>query len=150
MKKREEKVKVLFVCVHNSARSQMAEKFLNELGKEFFEAESAGIEPGQLNPYVVKAMNEIGYDISQNKTKSVFELYKSGKTYNFVITVCDPEAAEKCPIFPGNVKRLHWSFQDPSSFIGSEEEKLQFTRKIRDQIKEKIIEFINEYKKYLE
>lgn len=136
------KIKVLFVCIHNSARSQMAEKFLNELGKEEFSAESAGLEPGVLNPVVVSVMNEIGYDISGNKTKSVFDIFKSGKTYDFVITVCDPEAAERCPIFPGIVKRLHWGFKDPSSFKGTDEEKLVFTRKIRDEIKEKVIEFI--------
>jgi len=87
-------------------------------------------------------MNEIGYDISGNKTKSVFDIFKSGKTYDFVITVCDPEAAERCPIFPGIVKRLHWGFKDPSALSGAKEEKLISTRKIRDEIKEKVIEFI--------
>lgn len=149
IKNRNEKIKVLFVCVHNSARSQMAETFLNHLGKDYFIAESAGLEPGILNPIVVEVMKEIGYDISNNKTKSVFEIFKQGKTFNFVITVCDSQAAEKCPIFPGNVKRLHWNFKDPSTIQGSKEEKLEFTRKIRDEIKEKIIEFINEYKKYI-
>jgi len=139
------KIKVLFVCVHNSARSQMAEKFLNELGKDKFIAESAGLEPGVLNPFAVKAMAEIGYDISQNKTKSVFDFYKIGKTYDYVITVCDPQAAERCPIFPGKVQRLHWGFKDPSSFVGSDEEKLEFTRKIRDEIKEKIMAFIKTF-----
>ena len=128
-----EKIKVLFVCIHNSARSQMAEKFLNELGKNKFIAESAGIEPGNLNPIVIKVMNESGYDISNNKTKSVFDLFKTERTYNFVITVCDPEAAEKCPIFPGKVTRFHWGFKDPSSFQGTDEEKLEFTRKIREK-----------------
>jgi len=136
------KTKVLFVCIHNSARSQMAEKFLNELGKDRFDAESAGIEPGHLNPAVVKVMSEIGHDISDNKTKSVFDIFKTGKTYDFVVTVCDPEAAERCPIFPGIVKRLHWGFKDPSSFEGNEEEKLAFTKTVRDQIKAKIEEFI--------
>ncbi len=139
------KIKVLFVCVHNSARSQMAEKFLNELGKDKFIAESAGLEPGVLNPFAVKAMAEIGYDISQNKTKSVFDFYKIEKTYDYVITVCDPQAAERCPIFPGKVQRLHWGFKDPSSFVGSDEEKLEFTRKIRDEIKEKIMAFIKTF-----
>ncbi|MEM4397992.1 MAG: arsenate reductase ArsC [Candidatus Woesearchaeota archaeon] len=137
-----EKTKVLFVCIHNSARSQMAESFLNELGKDNFIAESAGIEPGKMNQFVVKVMSEIGYDLSKNKTKSVFDLLNQGKTYDYVITVCDPEAAEKCPIFPGKVKRLHWGFKDPSSFVGSDEEKLEFTRKIRDEIKNKIKDFV--------
>ncbi|URA10962.1 arsenate reductase ArsC [Thermospira aquatica] len=136
------KKRVLFVCVHNSARSQMAEAFLNRLGGEFFEAESAGLEPGKLNPYVVEVMKEIGYDISQNQTKSVFSLYKEGRMYDYVITVCDQEAAERCPIFPGRVERLHWSFKDPSSFQGTDEEKLDFTRKVRDEIKAAIEHFI--------
>jgi len=140
----EDKIKVLFVCIHNSARSQMAEKFLNELGGGKFFAESAGIEPGKLNPNVVKVMGEAGYDISKNETKSVFDFYKKGSLYSYVVTVCDPEAAEKCPLFPGPVKRMHWGFQDPSSAQGSDEEKLAFARKVRDQIKAKIEEFISE------
>jgi arsenate reductase (thioredoxin) len=138
------KAKVLFVCIHNSARSQMAEAFLNDLGKEKFIAESAGIEPGNLNPVVVKAMAEAGYDISGNKTKAVLDFFKTGKTYDYVITVCDPEAAERCPIFPGIVKRLHWGFKDPSSFKGREEEKLAFTRTVRDEIKAEVEKFVNE------
>lgn len=137
-----EKIKVLFVCIHNSARSQMAEKFLNELGKERFIAESAGIEPGVLNPTVVKVMKESGFDISKNKTKSVMDILKSGKTFDFVITVCDPQAAEKCPIFPGKVTRLHWEFKDPSSFIGTDDEKFLFTKTVRDEINDKIKQFI--------
>src|SRR3989344_1724156 len=104
------KTKVLFVCVHNSARSQMAEAFLNQLGGEKFEAESAGFEPARINPFVIKAMQEIGIDISNNKVKEVFDLYKQGKIYNYVIAVCDEANAEKCPIFPGSVPRLDWSF----------------------------------------
>lgn len=140
------KIKVLFICIHNSARSQMAEAFLNKLGSDKFIAESAGLEPGKLNPFVVKAMAEIGYDISKNKTKSVYDIYKSGKTYDYVITVCDKDAAERCPIFPGNVKKLHWGFKDPSSFHGTDEEKLIFTKKVRDEIKSKIEEFIAQFK----
>src|SRR6266567_4730617 len=95
---------ILFVCTHNSARSQMAEAFLKQSGKGMFEAESAGIEKGKLNPYVVRAMNEVGIDISRNATKEVFDLFKQGRLYQAVITVCDKKAAEKCPIFPGIVK----------------------------------------------
>jgi arsenate reductase len=112
------------------------------LGEGKFYAESAGLEAGILNPIVVKAMFEIGYDISGNKTKSVFDFLNNGKTYDYVVTVCDSEAAEKCPLFPGKIKRLHWGLKDPSGFRGSEKEKLDFTRKVRDEIKEKIIDFI--------
>ncbi len=133
------KVKVLFVCVHNSARSQMSEAFLNYYYGDKFEADSAGLEPGKLNPFVVEAMKEIGIDISGNKTKSVFDYYKQGKMFKYVITVCDETAAERCPIFSGVAEKLHWGFPDPSSLKGSNEEKLEGTRKIRDQIKEKIL-----------
>jgi arsenate reductase len=138
------KIRVMFICIHNSARSQMAEAFLNNLGKEKFIAESAGLEPGNLNQTVVKVMAEVGYDISGNKTKSVFDIFKSGKTYDYVITVCDPEAAERCPIFPGIVKRLHWGFKDPSSFKGTDAEELEFTRTVRDEIKCEVEKFIQE------
>jgi len=138
------KTKVIFVCIHNSARSQMAEAFLNDLGREKFIAESAGLEPGSLNQTVVKVMAEIGYDISGNKTKSVFDIFRNGKTYDYVVTVCDPEAAERCPIFPGIVKRLHWGFKDPSSFQGSENDKLEFARKVRDEIRIEIEKFVKE------
>jgi arsenate reductase len=137
-----EKIKVLFVCVHNSARSQMAEAFVNDLVGDKYIAESAGIEPGKLNPYVVKVMSEIGIDISSNRTKDVFEFVRAGKHFNFVITVCEREAAEKCPIFPGISKRLEWSFRDPSKMYGTEDEILEQTRKIRDEIKSQVIKWI--------
>ncbi len=132
------KTKVLFVCVHNSARSQMAEAWLNHLFGDKFEAESAGLEPGQLNPHVVKVMQEVGIDISNNETKDVFEMVKAGKLYGHVITVCDEASAERCPIFVGVTQRSHWSFEDPSAFQGSEEEILEKTRKVRDAIKAKL------------
>ena len=138
--------KILFVCIHNSARSQMAEAFLNRYGGEAFIAESAGIEPGILNPNVVKVMQEIGVDISKNGTQGVFDLFKQGKLYQAVITVCDAASAESCPIFPGMVKRLGWSFADPSSFKGTPEEILEATRKVRDEIKDVVIAFIEEAK----
>ncbi len=136
------KIRVLFVCIHNSARSRMAEAFLNKLGDGRFEAESAGIEPGKLNPVVVKAMREVEYDISKNPTNSVFEFFKEGRVYSYVITVCDESSSERCPVFSGALHKLHWSFPDPSSFSGSEEEKLVKTRKVRDDIKVKVGEFI--------
>ena len=99
--------KVLFICSHNSARSQMAEALFNDICREPFEAHSAGLEPGNLNPIVVEAMREIGIDISRNRAKSIFDTYKSGKSFAYVITVCDQSSAERCPIFPGITTRLH-------------------------------------------
>src|SRR5436853_4625987 len=113
------KKKVLFVCIHNSARSQMAEAFLNQICGSEFEAQSAGLEPGKLNPIVVEAMQEIGIDISRNRTKAVSDIRKSGKSFAYVITVCDEASAERCPIFPGVTTRLHWSFPDPSALSGA-------------------------------
>jgi arsenate reductase len=130
------KKNVLFVCIHNSARSQMAEAFLNQICGEEFEAHSAGIKPGRLNPTVVEVMKEAGIDISGNQTKSVAAMLKSSKLFAYVITVCDETSAERCPIFPGVTTRLHWSFPDPSAFQGPE--KLAKTREVRDDIKEKI------------
>ena len=137
--------KVLFVCVHNSARSQMAEAYLNHLGAGQFEAESAGLEPGTLNPRVVQVMKEDGIDISGRQTKSVFDMFKRGGPYSYVVTVCDETNAEKCPIFPGVAKRLHWSFEDPSGLSGTEEEKIRRTRSIRDEIRGKITRWIAEF-----
>jgi arsenate reductase len=127
--------KVLFVCIYNSARSQMAEAWLNVLYGNRFEAKSAGLEPGVLNPLVVKAMDEVGIDISQNQTKSVYDLFKTGELFSWVITVCDESSAERCPIFPGAVKRLHWSFPDPAILTGTLEEKMNAIRKIRSDIR---------------
>ncbi|MBF0384427.1 MAG: arsenate reductase ArsC [Candidatus Omnitrophica bacterium] len=136
------KERVLFVCIHNSARSQMAEAFLKQLAGDKFDVDSAGLEPGKLNPIVVEVMKEVGIDISQNKTKSVLDLLKESKLYSYVITVCDQSQSQKCPIFPGVAKRLHWSFVDPSSFQGSWEEKLTRTRIVREQIRQKIREWL--------
>ena len=136
--------KVLFVCIHNSARSQMAEAFLNKYGEGKYKAESAGLEPGKLNPNVVKVMQEAGIDLSQKGTQSVFDLFRKGNLYNAVITVCDGASAEQCPIFPGRVKRIAWSFEDPSAFKGTEEQVLEHTREIRDEIKFAIQNFIKE------
>ncbi len=136
--------KVLFVCIHNSARSQIAEAYLNLLGKGKFNAESAGLEPGKLNPYVVAVMQESGIDISHHPTTSVFDLFKEGRKYDAVVTVCDAANSERCPIFPGKTKRIAWSFEDPASFTGSKEEIMEKTRKVRDEIKDKITAFIRE------
>ena len=132
------KKKVLFICIHNSARSQMAEAFLNRICGKEFEASSAGIEPGRLNPIVVEVMKEAGIDISGNQTKSVTDMLKSSNLFAYVITVCDEASAEHCPIFPGVTTRLHWGFPDPSGFQGTREEKLAKTREVRNTIKAKI------------
>jgi len=134
--------KVLFLCVHNSARSQMAEAFLKKQAGDRFEVESAGLEPGKLNPSVVRAMAEVGIDISRNPTKDVFELFKAGRVFQVVVSVCSKEAAERCPIFPGLSKKLHWPFADPSSFQGNDEEIMEQVRKVRDQIELAIKDFI--------
>jgi len=136
--------KVLLICVHNSARSQMAEAYLNHFGEGFFQVESAGLEPGVLNPRVVQVLQEDGIDISRNKTKSVFDMFRQGKLYDFVITVCDETSAEKCPVFPGAAQRLHWSFPDPSAVQGTEEAKLEGTREIRDAIKAQVKKWLSE------
>jgi arsenate reductase len=132
------KQKVLFICVHNSARSQMAEAFLKDICGDHFEAQSAGLEPGTLNPLAVEAMREVGIDISHKGTQSVFDVFKSGELFAYVITVCDETSAERCPIFPGVTTRLHWSFPDPAALTGTREERLAGTREIRDQIRERI------------
>lgn len=136
-------VKVLFICVHNSARSQTAEAFLNRLGTGRFHAFSAGLEPGTLNPVVIDVMKEIGIDISGNKTKGVQQFLDSGESFDYVITVCDSTSGERCPFFSGNTKRLYWEFDDPSGFTGTYEEKLHKTRKVRDMIKKKVEDWIN-------
>lgn len=137
---------ILFVCIHNSARSQMAEAFLNHHSDGSLIAESAGLEPGKLNPNAVKVMQEVGIDISHKGTQEVFDLFKKGRLFQAVVTVCDEASAEGCPIFPGVVRRLGWSFADPSSFTGSEEEIFEQTRKVRDDIKEAVLAFIEEAK----
>jgi len=142
-----EKTTVLFVCVHNSARSQMAEAFLKKHGRDDFEVESAGFEPGEINPLVIDVMKEAEIDISQKTTKSVFDLYKKGHLYNYVITVCDAANAQRCPLFPGFSKRLSWSFDDPAEFTGQYEEKLAKTRVVRDQIERQVEDFIRDVAK---
>lgn len=120
----------------------MAEAFLNQLGGERFIAESAGLEPGKLNPIVVEAMREVDIDFSDNATKLVASTIERGTHFDYVITVCDETSAERCPIFPGNGKRLQWPFADPSSFTGTREEKLARTRAVRDEIRRKIENWI--------
>jgi len=139
-----EKKKVLVICVHNSARSQMAEEYIRLYGSERFDVESAGLEPGELNPLVVEALKEEGIDISGKATQDVFDLYKQGRDYYHVITVCSKEAGERCPIFPGPTLRHYWPFPDPSAFEGSHDENLAKVREVRDAIKAKVKAFVED------
>jgi len=136
--------KVLFVCTHNSARSQMAEAYLKKFAGDRFEVESAGLEAGNLNPYVVRALREEGIDISGHPTQDVFALLKKGRFYNFVIAVCSKEAADRCPIFPGRAKRMVWFYPDPSTFTGSDDEIMAQVRQVRDAIRERVHQFAQE------
>ena len=139
------KIKVLFLCIHNSARSQMAEAFLKKSGNSLFEATSAGLEPGKLNPLAVQVMQEEGIDISMNGTKDVFNLHQEGKTFDLVITVCDAKNSERCPVFPGLSKKIAWDFDDPSSFAGTADERLSQTRMVKEKIKQAVSQLVNEY-----
>ncbi len=133
-----DRARVLFLCIHNSARSQIAEAFANARFSDRLIAESAGLEAGTLNPLAVEAMRECGIDISQKQTRNVFDLLALERRFDYVVTVCDESNAERCPIFPGESLRLHWSFPDPSSLVGSYDERLAETRKIRDAIEARI------------
>jgi arsenate reductase (thioredoxin) len=122
----------------------MAEAFMKQIGGEKFQVESAGLEPGKLNPLAIKVMSEAGIDISKNPTKSVFDFFKQGKLFNYVVTVCDAKNSQRCPVFPGLSKRIAWDFEDPSSFTGSEEDKLAQTRSVRDKIKMAVEKLVTE------
>jgi arsenate reductase (thioredoxin) len=126
---------VLFLCTHNSARSQMAEGLLRHLAGDSFEAYSAGTEATFVRPQAIEVMNEIGIDISGQKSKTLDEYL--GQPFDYVITVCDT-ANEACPVFPGAKRRLHWSFEDPAAAVGSEEERLRVFRSVRDDIEKHI------------
>ena len=129
---------VLFVCIHNSARSQIAEAFVNAECDGRLRAFSAGLEPGTLNDMVVEAMREIGHDLSHNATKGVNDEAVRSREYDYVVTVCDEASAEACPIYPTRGKRIHWSFPDPSSFRGSPDQVLSQVRDVRDAIAARI------------
>jgi arsenate reductase len=137
-----DKIRVLFVCTHNAARSVMAEAFLKTLGKDRFHAESAGLEPRETNPLVIRVMKEEGYELASRKGNSIFEYFKEGRLYDYVVYVCASEDEDRCPVFPGVRRSLHWPFPDPSKLQGTEEEKLSHTRRIRDQIRSKLEEWI--------
>lgn len=136
---------VLFVCEHNSARSQMAEAFLKRLGGEDFTVESCGLEAGTLNQQVIEVMNEIGYDLRGNTTQAALDLFRQGRSYDVVITVCSQKASEQCPLFPGRALRFSWPFADPSCLEGNVEAKLAGVRAIRDKIKGQVEAFVSQY-----
>lgn len=136
------KTRVLFLCTGNSARSQMAEAFLRHYGDHCFEAYSAGLEPKGIHPLTRRVMEEIGIDISNQRSKDVME-YLGRLHFGYVITVCS-NAEERCPIFPGNSIRLHWPFPDPAAATGSEEERLAVFRQVRDAIEARVRAWIEE------
>ncbi len=131
------KSRILFLCTHNSARSQMAEGLLRHLAGDRFEVHSAGTEATSVRPEAVRVMAEVGVDISSQESKTL-ERYL-GESFEYVVTVCD-DANEACPVFPGARNRLHWSFEDPSRATGTDEERLEVFRKVRDRIRERIEE----------
>lgn len=134
------KRRVLFLCTGNSARSQMAEGLLRHLAPDKFKVFSAGVNPTEVNPLSIKVMEEVGIDISDQKSKSVKEFL--GKSFDYVITVCD-SARQACPVFPGQYAQIHWNLEDPAQFQGDEADKLKIFRKVRNQIKENILKFLN-------
>jgi arsenate reductase (thioredoxin) len=133
--------KVLFLCTHNSARSQMAEAFLKEYTSDRFEVYSAGLEPGEINPYTRRVMEEVGLSLEGQRSKGLTE-YLGKEHFSYLITVCD-RAEQQCPIFPGMGTRIHWSFEDPSAATGNDDEKLAKFRMVREQIKARILEWIS-------
>jgi arsenate reductase (thioredoxin) len=132
------KKKVLFLCTGNSCRSQMAEGYLRHFAGEKYEVYSAGLEPSKVNPNAIRVMKEDNVDISSFTSEDIKTFLN--EDFDYIITVCD-NAKESCPYFPANVKRIHWSFEDPADATGSEEKVLTVFRKVRDQIKKKIIDF---------
>jgi len=128
--------RVLFVCTGNSARSQMAEGLLRHEAGSRFDVFSAGTHPTQVRPEAVAVMHEIGVDISRHRSKSIDEF--AGQEFDYVITVCD-HANETCPVFPGHARRLHWSFEDPAAAPGSEEQRKAVFRRVRDEIRARIV-----------
>jgi arsenate reductase (thioredoxin) len=140
-----DKQRVLFLCTGNSARSQMAEAFLREYGDDIFEPYSAGLEPKGLNPLTIKVMEEIGIDISNQQSKGI-ETYLGKMLFQYLITVCD-DADRNCPtVWPGVSTRIHWSFEDPARFEGTEAEKLAKFREVRDLIESKITTWVAEHR----
>jgi len=138
------KKRVLFFCVHNSARSQIAEAWLEHIGGDAFEVESAGLEPGSVKPHAIAVMGEVGIDIAQNQTRSVFDLFRGGRSYDYVIALCDEVNAKRCPVFPGAAKLLHWDFPERPKQRNVEAEQLAHFRNVRDLIKEQVRAWVAE------
>ena len=137
----QQKTRVLFLCTGNTARSQMAEAFLRKYGDNRFEAYSAGLEPDVINLYVYQVMEEVGLDLAGQRSKSISE-YMGKVHFGYLITVC-ANAEEKCPaVFPGMGQRLHWPFEDPAASEGSDEEKRKKFREVRDQIEQRIKDWL--------
>ena len=136
-----QKTKVLFLCTGNSARSQMAEAILRKRAGNYFEVYSAGLEPKGLNPYTLRVLDEIGADTAPLRSKALSS-FIGKQHFGYLITVCS-KAEDKCPIFPGMGMRLHWPFDDPATFQGSEEETLAVFREVRDQIDATIREWLS-------
>ena len=134
-----EKKRVLILCTGNSARSQMAEGILRSIAGDRFEVESAGVAPSEVRPEAIEAMNEIGIDINSHRSKSVDEF--TNDEFDYIITVCD-NARESCPVFPGRAEQIHWSFDDPAAVEGSDQERLDSFRKIRDEIHGRLRRFV--------
>ena len=140
------KKNIIFICIHNSARSQMAEAYMKYFHQKDFNCYSAGLEQGKLNPIVVDAMLMDNIDISQNRSEIIDKYLNSNINFDYIVTVCDQASAQKCPYFPGNGKRIHFGFEDPSSLNGTYKENLKNTILIRDKIKNKVktLEIIND------
>ena len=137
------KQRVLFLCTGNSARSQMAEAFLRKYANDQFEVHSAGLEPKGVNPLTIKVMDEVGIDISRQKSKGI-EIYLGKVLFQYLVTVCD-DADKNCPtVWPGVNTRMHWSFEDPAKFEGTEEEKLAKFREVRDLMEKRIKNWLSE------
>ena len=133
---------VLFLCTGNSCRSQMAEGWLRHLAGDRYNVFSAGVKPAGLNPDAVRVMKEVGIDISGHRSKNVAEFLE--REFSYVVTVCD-SAKESCPLFPGTLRSLHWSLEDPASATGTQEARLKIFRRVRDEIKQHVLKLIQEY-----
>jgi arsenate reductase (thioredoxin) len=139
------KQRVLFICTHNSARSPMAEAWLRQIGGDRFEAESAGLEPGTLKPLVVEVMQEVGLDLSRKTTQTVFDVFRTDRRFDYVVTLCDEKKAKRCPSFPGITQRLHWSIPERVKTTQTKEQQIAHVRTVRDLIKSRVEAWVAEH-----
>jgi arsenate reductase len=137
------RIRVLFVCVQNSFRSQIAEAIMNKKYGDRFFAESAGLNQGEIHPLTIRIMEDYGLDISGNNVDSVFDFYKEGRVYSYVITVCSRDNEKQCPVFPGIRRRFNWDLENPEDYTGSEEENFHKAIKLRDEIERRIDELVS-------